>query len=205
MARKSDIPGRIISATLELAAADGWSAFSMADIAARAGISLAALQGAFPAKVFIVTGFLQRIDDKVLADIADGDGGEPVHDRLFDILMARFDALNPHKAALAAILRGVATDPGAGLILVPRFMHSMAWMLEAAGLSSGGLAGLVRTQGLAMIYLNALRVWLYDDTEDMARTMAALDKGLRRAGRLVGMCCSERPPEGGEKAPPATG
>ena len=58
-------------------------------------------------------------------------------------------------------------------------------MLEAAGISSVGLAGSLRIKGLALVYLNALRVWLEDDSPDMARTMAAVDKGLRRAEQLA--------------------
>ena len=41
---------------------------------------------------------------------------------------------------------------------------------------------------LALVYLNALRVWLADDTEDMAKTMAALDRGLRQAEMLIRLC-----------------
>jgi hypothetical protein len=54
-------------------------------------------------------------------------------------------------------------------------------MLEAAGIGSGGLKGCLRVRGLALIYLTAARAWLGDDTEDLAPTMAALDRALMRA------------------------
>ena len=57
--------------------------------------------------------------------------------------------------------------------------------LEAAGLSSGGARGLLRVKGLALIYLTSTRVWLRDESPDKSRTMAALDKQLRRAEALV--------------------
>jgi hypothetical protein len=38
---------------------------------------------------------------------------------------------------------------------------------------------------VALIYLATLGVWLRDESEDKARTMAALDKQLRRAEALV--------------------
>ncbi|MEE8202227.1 MAG: hypothetical protein V3R74_00575 [Alphaproteobacteria bacterium] len=41
---------------------------------------------------------------------------------------------------------------------------------------------------MAAVYLAALCVWLGDDSEDMARTMAALDKRLRQAESLVMLC-----------------
>jgi hypothetical protein len=41
---------------------------------------------------------------------------------------------------------------------------------------------------LALIYLNTLRIWLRDDSEDASETMAALDKELQRVERLVKSC-----------------
>jgi ubiquinone biosynthesis protein COQ9 len=62
----------------------------------------------------------------------------------------------------------------------------MAAMLEAAGISAGGLAGIIRAKGLTAVYLTALGAWLKDDSEDKARTMAALDKALGRAEFFAG-------------------
>ena len=201
---RGDIPGRVISAALDLAAGEGWRSVSMAAIAAKAGLTLAQVHGAFPSKAAIVEGFFGRIDAQVLAGgEGDEDAGDSARDRLFDVLMRRFDALNPHKAAVAAIIRDSVADPPALMAGAPRFLHSMAWMVEAAGLSSAGLSGAVRTEGLALVYLNALRVWLADDTEDMAKTMAALDWGLRQAEMLMQLCGFGAPPGAGEDTPAA--
>ncbi len=204
MARKTeDISGRIISAALELAAADGWRAVSLSAIAARAGVGLAELRRAFSSKGAIVDGFVKGIDERVLAGIEDGDGTASTRERLFDVLMRRFDALSPHKAGVAAILRDTCTDPLAGLCILPRFLCSMAWMAEAAGVSSEGLAGMARTQGLALIYADAFRVWLRDDTTDSSKTMAALDRDLGRAERVIGWCRLTPRAAAGEAAPSA--
>ncbi len=201
---RGDIPERVISAALDLSASEGWRSVSMAAIAAKAGLTLAQVHGAFSSKAAIVEGFLARIDAQVLAGGEVGENaGDSARDRLFDVLMRRFDALNPHKAAVAAIIRDSVADPPALMAATPRFLHSMAWMLEAAGLSSAGLTGVVRTEGLALVYLNALRVWLADDTEDMAKTMAALDWGLRQAETLMHLCGFGRPPGAGEDTPAA--
>jgi len=64
-------------------------------------------------------------------------------------------------------------------------------MLEAAGIDSSGLKGLLRTKALSAVYLMSLRGWLKDDTADLSKTMAALDGYLRRlepwAERFEGM------------------
>jgi hypothetical protein len=61
----------------------------------------------------------------------------------------------------------------------------MAAMLEAARVGAGGLKGALRAKGLAGVYLATFRVWLLDDSADMAKTMAALDGYLRRIEGLL--------------------
>lgn len=192
MARKSDIPGRIVEAALRLAARQGWRQTSMSEIADEAGLDPAKVSAAFPSKTAIVGGFVKRIDEQVRAHAAKAgtgnEAGESARDRLFDVLMHRFDALTPHKAGLAAIVRGTCADPLAAVVLLPRVLCSMAAMLEAAGLSSSGLFGALRVKGLAVVYGAAYRAWLGDDSKDMAKTMAALDRALGRAEWMVSLC-----------------
>jgi AcrR family transcriptional regulator len=190
MARKADVSDRILSAALELAAAGGWRSLSLAEIAGEAGVSLAEAYAAYPTKASILAGFIARTDRQVLAGGATGKE-DSVRDRLFEVLMRRFDALTPHKDAVAGILRDLPSDPASILATAPQLANGMAWMVETAGLSSSGLKGAIRVNGLTLIYLNTLRVWLRDDSADMARTMASLDQGLRRAESLI-RCCRSR-------------
>ena len=185
--RPSDAAQGIIDAALNLAQTRAWRTISLSDIADEAGISLAQVYAVFSSKAAIVGGFMKRIDQHVL-DGAAVDANEPARDRLFEVLMRRFDVLAPHKDAVAAIIGGLCAEPAAALAQAPRVLCSMAWMLEAAHVPTNGLLGLVRIKGLAIIYANALRAWLADDTRDMSKTMAAVDQGLRRAEGLVRIC-----------------
>ncbi len=211
MARKADIPDRILDAVLELAPITGWRALSFSEIAAEAGVSLDEVHAAFPTKPALLTGLLTRADHRVLAQGA-AEKDKSARDRLFDVIMRRFDALGPHKQAIAAIARDLPADPVACLVALPYFANSMAWMLEAAGLSSAGVRGAIRIKGLALIYLRTLRVWLGDDSEDQARTMATLDRNLKNAERRIRdcfafcRCCRPRRRgrhRGGDVTPPA--
>ena len=183
----ADAAQRIIDAALEAAAENGWIATSFAEIATRAGVSLADLYAAFPSKVALINGFIEKIDREVLTG-TESDAGESARDRLFDSLMRRFDALAPYRAGVAAIARAAPADPIAAVYVLPRLLRSFAWALEAAGLSSAGVVGAVRVRGVALVYANAFRIWLHDDTRDMAKTMAALDAGLRRAESMAVFC-----------------
>jgi hypothetical protein len=79
------------------------------------------------------------------------------------------------------------TDPALALVLSAATGRSMAWMLEASGLSAAGVNGRLRTAGLVGVWLYALRAWTDDESVDLATTMSALDKALDQAEKLAGM------------------
>jgi AcrR family transcriptional regulator len=175
---------RLVDAALSLAARQGWRRTGMAAIAAEAGLSLGEAYAAAPSKLALLAAFHRRVDETALAIAADG--AEPGRDRLFDVLMRRFDALAPHRPALRSILRDSLGDPAAVLGL-PALLHSMGWMLEAAGISAGGLRGRLRCHLLTGLYLSVLRGFLDDESTDLARTMALLDQRLRWGESWLGL------------------
>ncbi len=175
-----------VDAALALAAERPWSDVTLADIASRAGIDLAALHKDYRSKGAILAAFVDRIDDRVLTGTPPEAADEPVRDRLLDALLRRLDALGAHKRAIGAILHETMATPGAALCAAPRLLRSMRWTLEAAGAGPRGPLGVLRVKALAAIYVSTLRVWLGDDDPDMARTMAHLDRRLRQAERLAG-------------------
>jgi AcrR family transcriptional regulator len=181
MARKQDKTGKIVAAALKLAAKEGWHGLSLADIAAAARVSLPDLAADFPTKAAILAAWSREIDAEVLkAASAEDLAGESARDRLFDVLMMRFDAFAPRKPALKRIAEDMARDPFAAMAMLRPALQSLGWMLEAAGIDSSGLQGAMRVRGLALIWAAVFRVWL-DDGEDQAKTMAELDKRLRQA------------------------
>ncbi|HSK41095.1 MAG TPA: TetR family transcriptional regulator [Arenibaculum sp.] len=193
MARKTDQHRRIVEATLGLAAERGWRSLTMAEIATAAGVPLAGLYAAFPSKGAILAGLARSVDEAMLEAAGEtageaaggGEAEETARDRLFDVVMRRFDALAPHREGLRRIIRDLPGDPATALSVAPRLSRSMAWTLEAAGIPAGGWRGLLRVQGLAAVYAATFRTWLADDSPDLSRTMADLDGRLRRAERLL--------------------
>lgn len=183
MAKKPDSASRIVDAAIALAARQGWARTGLADIAAEAGLPLLDVYAHFRSKPAIFAAFLARIDRAVLA--GESEPGEKPRDRLFDTLMRRFDALQPHKDAVRAMLRDGPADPIGALCVAPAFFRSIAWMLEASGVATGGLRGRFRVNLAAAIYLSVMRTWLADDTADLMKTMAALDRRLKAAEGLL--------------------
>jgi AcrR family transcriptional regulator len=177
---------RIIDAALACIARQGWRRLSLADIAAEAGLPILRVYRLFHSKPAILCGFFQRIDEAVLAAPLEGEPDERPRDRVFDLLMRRFDALQPYRAALDVLARELPTDPLAALAAGAALLRSVRWMLEAAGISGEGLGGMVAVKLTAAAYLATLRVWRRDESPDLAPTMAALDRRLRGIERWYG-------------------
>ncbi len=96
--------------------------------------------------------------------------------------MSRFDVLAPYKEAIRSIAKSPpALDPGFAFTA----LASQHWMLQAAGVDTSGVGGKAKISGLAAVYGSVLRTWLNDDDPGLARTMAALDRRLRRGERTL--------------------
>jgi AcrR family transcriptional regulator len=190
---------RIIDAMLALIPTEGWRRLSLAAIAAAAGLSILQVYRLFRSKQAILRGFVRRIDEIVLAEPPPAEPDERPRDRLFDLLMRRFDALQPYKAALDELRRELPGDPVTTLCAGSALLRSMRWMLEAAGVPTSGIRGALAIRLAAAAYLSTMRVWQRDDSADLGRTMAALDARLRRIERVFAPARTTR--NGGEPLP----
>ena len=177
---------RAVTGALDLASRMGWDMITMTDIADKAHVSLAEMSEVFDDKTDVLVAYGKQIDRKVLEACADPDPSMSERDRLFDILMERFDVLEGNREAVVSILKSFTLDPKQAVISLPHLGRSMAWMLEAAGIDTNGIKGAVRVAGLTVVYLNATRHWMKDESADLAKTMAALDKSLNRAQQIAG-------------------
>lgn len=178
---------RIVNAFLALLAERRFEEIEFGDIAARAGVSLADLRGEFASTFAIVAAHVKEIDRQVLAG---GDADmreEPARERLFDVLMRRIEALQPHKAAVRSLMRSAACNPPLALGLNQLGVRSQQWMMTAADIDAQGPLGAMRAQGLALLFASVLRTWVDDDDPGLARTMAALDRELARGARWAGL------------------
>ena len=170
---------RIIDAALGQIATEGWRNMSLAAVAVSAGLPILRVYRVFGSKHAILCGTYRRVDEMVLAEPPPAEAQERPRDRIFDLLMRRFDALRHHKQALEVLSRELWGDPVAMHCAGRSLLQSMRWMLEAADISTGGWRGAIAVQLTAGAYLSAMRVWQRDDTPDLAPTMAALDARLR--------------------------
>ena len=179
----------LVAAAFALAAERGWHGVSVAEAARRADLPLDRARGRFPMRAAVLMRFGRMADQAALA-LAPREG--PHRDRLFDIMMRRIDALQSHRAGVLALMRALPGDPCLAALLAATNLRSMGWMLEGAGISAHGPLGRLRRKGLLAVWLAVLRVWREDTSEDMATTMAALDRALAQAERVNGWIMGRR-------------
>jgi AcrR family transcriptional regulator len=157
-----------------------------ADIAGAAGVSLAQLRGEFSSTLAILAAHMKATDRAVLAEDLSDMAEEPARERLFDVLMRRLEVLAPYREAVRSLLRSARRNPPLAVALNGLAVRSQQWMLTAAGINASGPRGMIRAQGLAMLFGSVLRTWTHDEDPGQARTMAALDRALARGQRFAG-------------------
>jgi AcrR family transcriptional regulator len=176
---------RIIEAALALVAAQGWRSVSLAAVAQEAGLPILQVYRLYPSRAAILCGFFRRVDEAVLAAPVEAEPDERPRDRVFDLLMRRFDALQPHRAALDVLRRDLPRDPLTAAAAGASLLCSMRLMLEAAGIPCHGIGGVIAVKLVAAAYLFASHTWARDESADLAPTMAALDRRLRGIERWL--------------------
>ena len=180
------LKSRIVESALALAVEQGWVDLHLKVVARHAKCTQAELEAIFPDKAALLAGVFAWIDAEALKNAGGRDAGDAPRDALFDVLMDRFDVLSAHRAAFVSILDSFRPDPKQAFDSLPHLCRAMTATLAAAGLETGGPKGALRALGLAMVYLDVLRVWKGDESPDMAKTMAALDRDLGRAEQAAG-------------------
>jgi AcrR family transcriptional regulator len=175
----------IVDALMDLASRRSWNSIEIKDIAQAADVSLAEFRDLFPSKGAVLGALSRKIDKQVLEGTTDDLAGEPARERIFDVFMRRFDALAPYREALRRISQDLRYDPASLAALNQVALNSQRFMLAAAGISTEGPLGALKLQGAVLVWANTMRTWFDDDDPTLARTMARLDRELRRGERIL--------------------
>jgi len=182
-----EIDAALVAACFRQIAAQGWARLSIPLAAHEAGIALDIARTRLPTRYDLLRRFGAMADAAALKGaVAEG----PVRDRLFDLVMRRIDVLQTHRDGVRALLRAIPFDPAAALLLARANLCSMDWCLAAAGLPARPHAA-----GLMAVWAWTVRAWDRDDSEDLAATMAALDRALDRAEQVAGRFARSSPPQ----------
>jgi ubiquinone biosynthesis protein COQ9 len=169
----------------ENAVFDGWSDKAVASAAAALGIDPDVARLAFPDKpAAMVEAYVEGIDH-ALADAFPPDkvAAMRVSQRIRAILLARFALMTPAREAIRSGLATLAMPQN--LARAARLgWHSADNMWRIAGDTATDFNHYSKRAILASIYAATLLVWLDDDSDGQAETIAFLDRRLAGVARF---------------------
>lgn len=187
-------------AALSVAASGPWREATLSKLADAANRPVSDFYGA---SVGEAVDCVEEAFDRAIADNMDQlDPAQSVRDRLFELIMRRFEAMEPHRAAVLAMEQGLDRDPTLMAAAHQRHVRAARWVLALAGLEADGMTGQARAQGLGVIIGQARAAWRGDSAGDFAKTMSSLDKNLRRAEEMFGRWAGFNPKPAAEDTPP---
>lgn len=168
----------LITIAFDLIAEEGWRSLSMTTIAARSKLPLDKVYGQLSGKSDVIRQFANRMDTATFSgDVSEMDE-LTAKERLFELLMRRFDALKPYRAAFLEVEKRRELDCMAKTALFCRMDRLAERLLDACQSSYTGVSRRIVRRLLMAAYAKVFSVWLKDDSEDLALTMSELDKRL---------------------------
>ena len=178
-----------MEATLRLLERSRWSELTLAAVGRAAKLSWSDVFDLAPSKSALVNVVLRRIAEETARAYRPDRASQSVRERLFDVCMTWFDAQQKKKRALRALYSGLRGDPLTLLSARGPILETAERMLALAEADAGMLAP-ARSACIAGILARATVAWLEDD-KDMSRTMAQVDRDLRRVEGLFAL--TEKP------------
>lgn len=176
-------PIDLLEAALDLVEREGWRAYGPLRLAHDTGAGLAEIVTQLGDGADILAAIGRRAD-MAMIDVAAEDLAEmSPKERVFDLMMRRFESLRAARPALRRLRR--EATPDVWLQGLGNLKRAMQLVVDAAGLAGRGPRRTVVVAALAGAYLATGRVWLDDASEDLAATLAELDKQLDRIGGVL--------------------
>ena len=140
---------KAVRTAFDLAKERSWGDIRLTDIAQAANLDLSDLRREFSCKSDIIRAFQKEVDAEVLSRARPAGEAQSPRDRLFDVIMTRFEVMQPYKQALKRISSYLCCRPGEAAPLLCGSLVSQYWMLAGSGAKLDGPARPAAGQGRA--------------------------------------------------------
>ena len=177
-----EIENKYIKKGFDLINDIGWEEFSLEKLSTKEKIPINDLKVFFKCKNSIVDKFSRMIDKKIESKLRIDDFKDSSKkDILFELIMMRFDEMEGYKGSLVKILDVSKNKPLLISIITKNVMNTMDFFLELSNSYNNYAFDILKKNFLFFIYSITFKTWLSDNTEDLSKTMAELDKLLSTA------------------------
>ena len=186
MQKKNETKEKILITAFNYLNEVGWNSFTFENLSKKKKIKLETIYFFFENKNFLLRDFSSFIDEQVILELQDESlKKSEVKDNIFEVLMIRFEKLQPYKKALQSIFELLRFQPKMLNTLAKQLFISLDLVLDLSLAKKGFLFDKFALNGLFIIYINVFKGWLADDSVEMNKTMAKLDLFLSRSEYIV--------------------
>lgn len=167
---------------------DGWGEVAIHTTAEELGLSASDVERLFPKGIIsMITLGSDEVDRKMVADFmccfSDRLDKMPLHIKIRELLLIRFAILRPHKEAVRKMFAFIA-KPSRAQIGNHLVFNTVDRVWRAAGDRSTNYNFYTKRATLAAVYSSTLLAFLDDDTPDMQKTRAFLDRRLQDVAKI---------------------
>tara|TARA_B100000085_G_C18471227_1_gene483167 strand:- start:302 stop:886 length:585 start_codon:yes stop_codon:yes gene_type:complete len=157
----------------------GWDKFSLLDLLKKEKITEKEVNSFFKNKSDVIDKFSIMIDSVVESKINIDDFRiSSKKDNLFELIMIRLEEMKIYKKSLKKIIDSAKKNPTLLSRISNNVMNTMDFYLELTSCYNDTPIDFLKKNTLFFIYSFAFRTWLKDETDDLASTMAELDRLL---------------------------
>ena len=154
------------------------------EVAAMAGVDrglAVAISGSIQS---LVLSKMTELDRKSLIETYDDiqDAGEvSIREKIIESLLHWFETYTPYRLQIDQLNRSARRHPDLALHLLVGLEALIRRVLIMSGDPALGLRGMARVKGVTGVFLATARVWMKDDSIDLAATMKMLDQRMSQA------------------------
>ena len=160
----------------------GWNDFSLEKLAKEESIKIEDLIFFFKDETKLIESFSEMIDEQVIKEVDLNEFNQnSVKDNIFELIMIRFEKLSPYKKSLDILLKQLRSKPKTLKKLAKKIFNSLDLFLEISNAKNNYVFDFLKLNIMFIIYGYTFKIWLEDDSKDMGKTMAEVDKWLSEA------------------------
>ena len=182
MKKKIFSQAELMKYSFDLIEKEGWNSFSFNKLSKSLNIELNFVKNLLKSKQQLLIIFSEYIDEEVMKNVDINDlKDNSVRDNLFELLMLRFEKLQPFKKSLRILLNDLKSKPGDLKEIYKKIINSLDFYMEISNSKKNFIFDLIKLNSIFLIYSLTFKTWINDESKDMSITMAELDKWLSKA------------------------
>ena len=170
---------QLLKKAFEIIERDGWEKFSLHNLSKQEKIRYEDLKFYFKNKNDVIDKFTIMIDSIVESKVnLDDFKISSKKDNLFELIMLRLEEMKNFKISLVKIIESAKNKPLLLRKISGNVMNTLDFYLELTSCYENTPLDFFKNNTIFFIYSFTFKTWLKDESDDLATTMAELDRLL---------------------------